>query len=90
MSNLEVLLMKCDKCNCYVDSLIMLRENRKTKAMKDDSTIRNLKRVCLKCATYLSKSTKKRKPFYNFGEYWASILDSNYEVYYNKRTVDCK
>ena len=85
MSNLEILLMKCDNCNQIVFSLIKLKEKRKSVRMKKSSKYRDLKKVCLKCAVKLNHTTDhKKKPLYDFGSYWKYILDNTHNVYFNK------
>lgn len=85
MSNLEILLMKCDNCNQIVFSLITLKEKRKSVRMKNSSKYRDLKKVCLKCAVILNHTTEhKKKPLYDFGSYWKGFLDNSRNIYFRK------
>jgi hypothetical protein len=82
--------MKCDKCKLVCFSLIKLRDKRKSKRMKKESRLRDLKKVCVKCATELNRGTKTKKPLYNFGSYWSNILSNTEEAYFNRRNGDNK
>lgn len=73
--------MKCQKCEKDCESLIVLKDEKKTSRFQNkrkNGGILKIRKVCQECALKLLRSKQ-----YDFGYYWRNFLIENRYVYFS-------